>query len=354
MDQSNWYEWNKVGAYPRWANIVTIIILLAMIIGCSVCYFLLLNEVLGKVPFSLHSFLFKCLLVYVLSVFLHEIGHLVMAKRFGYPFWIFKAGSIWAFNNSFRNINWKPSRFLSGGFVMLNFNEVITSKNKLDQFMKKDFKYISFGGMIFNILLVTIGILFMFDPRTIDFGYLLICYNIMILVAQLLNPSDLTKFWFIHKNPEKAAVVFTEELSINRKVNRFLEKLFHSFIDESLSKKMVDQYLLAIIQRVIEYNLIHHQENSKEIERFISWFNDHFDNIITLGMGIRISAERLMHMLIEYNMVDPKDIKSSHKIPHIFHKHPFHADYLQFFSYRRKMVELETIRKERGNNGLPF
>jgi hypothetical protein len=347
------YELNKSSKYSPWMNLVVIIILLAIMIIGAAGYFLLLNKVFGKVTFSFGSFLVECLLIYLLSIFLHEMGHLFMAKRYGYPFRIFKAGGILAFNNSFRKINIKPSQFLTSGFVMLNYNEVITSRHHLSKFIKNDFKYIALGGMFVNFSLVIIGILFMLHTKTIEFGYLLLCYNIMILIAQLVHPSDLTRYWFIHKNPRKAAVVFTEELSINWKVNPFLEGLFDSYIEELLSTKTFDQHLLAIIQRIIESNLIHHQENSKEIDRFIIWFRDHFDQIITMGLGIRVSAERLMNVLKEYNMVDSKDISRRKPSP-VITKHAFHTYYLNIFDYRRKLSELDAIRKESGNNGLPF
>ncbi len=347
------YELNQSSVYSPWTNLIAIIILLASMIIGAAGYFLLLNKVFGKITFSFGSFLVECLLIYLLSVFLHEMGHLFMAKRYGYPFRIFKAGGIIAFNNSFRKITVKPSQFLTSGFVMLNYNEVITSRKNLSQFIKNDFKYIALGGMFVNFSLVIIGILLMLHTKTIEFGYLLFCYNIMILIAQLLQPSDLTRYWFIKKNPGKAAVVFTEELSTNWKVNPFLEELFDSYIEESLSTNKYDQHLLAIIQRIIESNLIHHQENSKEIDRFIIWFGDHFEQIITMGLGIRVSAERFMHVLKEYNMVDSKDINWRKPSP-IITKHAFHSYYLNIFDYRKKLSELDVIRKERRNNGLPF
>ncbi|MEC1522113.1 site-2 protease family protein [Neobacillus niacini] len=347
------YELNKTSYYSPWMYIVTMIILLTFLVVGSIGYFLLLNKVFGEVTFSLGTFLVTSLIVYLVSVFLHEMGHLLMAKRYGYPFRIFKAGGILAFHNSFRNISVKPSQFLTGGFVLLNYNEAITSNNKLSQFVKNDFRYIALGGMVSNGLLVIIGYLCLFHTKTFEFGFLLICFNMMILIAQFLHPSDLTRYWFIHKNPKFAAIVFTEELSINRKVNGFLEGLFQSYIEESLSNRMFDQHTFAVIQRMIEYNLIHDKESSRELNQFIRWFRENFNQILPLGFGIRISAQRLMNMLIEYNLIDPKDI-SMRNISPVIHKHPFHSYYSHFSSYKQKIVELETIKKERGTNGLPF
>lgn len=83
-----------------------------------------------------------------------------------------------------------------------------------------------------------------------------------------------------------------------------------------------------------------------------SLFSCEIHTIITMGIGMRLTAERFMHVMIEYNLVDQKDLPKRIISP-VFHKHPLDSYYLHFPGYRRKLVELETIRKESGNNGLP-
>ena len=324
--------WDKTVDYSSRWNILIVLLMMIMIIIGSIGYFILLHFVFEKVNFSIGSFLVKCLIIYIFSVLFHELGHLLLSHKFGYPFRIFKAGCMEAYNNTFRNSRLRPIQLLSGGFVMLNYNEVITSREKLNRFSQKDFFYISFGGIFANLLSVLVGILLLFHPITIEIGYLFFFYNLLILLAQFIHPSDFTKFQFIQKNPMKAAVVFSEELVVNKRVNSFLENLFHSYIEDTLSNKVMDQHTLAIIQRVIEYNGKNKQANSKEIQHFISWFIANFDSIHTMQLSNRIPAERLLYTLIEYKLVEHTEFKSD-KISRYANKHPLHSYYLKLKEY---------------------
>lgn len=332
MSSSSEYVWDKTVEYSFWWNILIVLLMMIMIIIGSIGYFILLHSVFGKVNFSIGSFLVKCLIIYIFSVLFHELGHLLLAHKFGYPFRIFKAGCMEAYNNTFRNIRLRPIQLFSGGFVMLNFNEVITSKEVFNRFFQKDFFYISFGGIFANLLSVLVGILLLFHPITIEIGYLFFFYNLLILLAQFIHPSDFTKFQFIQKNPMKAAVVFSEELVVNKRVNSFLENLFHSYINDTLSNKVIDQHTLAIIQRIIEYNGKNKQTNSKEIQHFISWFITNFTFISTMQLRNRIPAERLLYTLIEYNLVEHTEFKN-YKISRYANKHPLHSYYLKLKEY---------------------
>lgn len=332
MSSSSDYVWdNKVEYSSRW-NFLIIILMMTLILIGAIGYFILLQTVFGMVNFSIVSFLVKCFIVYIISIMLHELGHLLMANQFGYPFRIFKAGCIEAYKNTFRNSRLQPLQLLSGGFVMLNFNEVITSRKKFDRFFQRDFFYLSFGGIFANLVAVIVGVLLLFHPITVEIGYLFFLYNLLILLAQFIHPSDFTKFRMIQKNPMKAAVVFSEELVINMRVNFFLEGLFHSYIEETLLNKVIDQHMLAIIQRVMEYNGKNKQANSKEIQHFISWFITNFTFISTMQLRNRIPSERLLYTLIEYNLVEHTEFKN-YKISRYANKHPLHSYYLKLKEY---------------------
>lgn len=332
MSSSADYVWDKTVEYSSRWNILIVILMMTMIIIGSIGYFLMLQSVFGKVDFSIFTFLGKCLIIYIFSVLLHEMGHLLMARQLAYPFRIFKAGCMEAYNNTFRNFRLRPFQLLSGGFVMLNFNEVITSREKLNRFFEKDFFYISFGGIFANLFSVLIGILLLFHPITVEIGYLFFFYNFLILLAQFIHPSDFTKFRFIQKNPMQAAGVFSEELVVNKRVNSFLENLFHSYIGDTLSNKAIDPHTLAIIQRVIEYNGKNKQVNSKEIQQFIPWFIANFDSISTMQLRNRIPAERLLYTIIECNLVKHTELKN-YKISRYANKHPLHSYYLKLKKY---------------------
>ncbi|MBU3217273.1 site-2 protease family protein [Clostridium estertheticum] len=168
--------------------------------------------------------LFKIIVVYSFSVFFHEIGHLIVLKLCKYNFRLFIVGPFIIINdNSKLKFRFKITRLVTGGAVIIDVNNSITCEQDFQKFVV-NLKLILSGGVLFNIVLILIGVSFLFFKLTIDIGVILLILNIDFIISCILPNCDIHRVIKLNQNPEASVLFFIEDLVTNYKFNDFCKK----------------------------------------------------------------------------------------------------------------------------------
>ncbi|WP_373471347.1 hypothetical protein [Carnobacterium alterfunditum] len=114
-----------------------------------------------------------------------------------------------------------------------------------------------------------------------------------------------------------------------------------------LINKKYNLDLLSSLVPMIEHNLVHNEKQLIQVNQFINWFVDNYEQVKSLNdITIKIKADKLMYKIILYNLVSKErtlKIKISSNIKKLS-KHPLNNIYIEFDGYIKKQSSLETIK----------
>ncbi|MBU3160892.1 site-2 protease family protein [Clostridium frigoris] len=289
---------------------------------------------------------FKIIIVYYFSIYAHEAGHLIVLKLCKYSFKLFIVGPFMIINdNNKLKVKFKISRLVTGGAIIIDVNNSITCEKDFKKFAL-NLKLILSGGVLFNIVLILLGVALLFFKLTIDIGVILLILNIDFIISCLLSNGDINRVIKLNQNHEDSVIFFMEDLVTNYEFNDFCKKKIDKYIEEILTSKKYNLELLSCLIPIIEHNLVHNEKQLVQVNKFINWFVDNYEQVKSIkNITIRIKADKLMYKIILYKMVS-KDrigqIRITNNIKKL-NKHPLDNIYKEFEGYTKKQLSLENI-----------
>ncbi len=153
---------------------------------------------------------------------------------------------------------------------------------------------------------------------------------------------DISRMIELNKNFNNIALYFVENLTISYRMNDFCKQKISNYIEETLIKKQYNLSILTTMIPLIEYNFINNEDQPEEINKFINWFINSYENIkLTENIVIRLTANKLMDKIRVCNLVSEEFINEKNIKINKVNKHPLHKIYMQFESYAKKQVVLE-------------
>ncbi len=293
-----------------------------------------------KVHLVFSYILIELMIIYYISIFIHEVGHLTILKLCGYNLKIFAVGPIILINDNGKfKLRLKITSLVTGGLTMIDMNRAITCEEDYKAFIK-DCKKILFGGTLFNIIFVLISLILMLFRATIDIGFLIFVLNILTIIGCMLPFNDISRMIDLKKNPKDISLYFVEDLTINYLINDFCKQKISNYIEEMLLKKQYNLSVLSAMIPLIEYNFIHNEEQPEEINKFLNWFTKNYESVkLTKNIFIRLTVNKLMYKIRLCNLVSEELVKE--KNINKVNKHPLHKIYMEFENYVKKQIILE-------------
>jgi hypothetical protein len=118
------------------------------------------------------------ILLYHLSILIHEIGHALTLNILRFKVKIFKVGPIKYINNADKGkiVFNKNGLFLGGGYVIPEINESIYDEITLNKF-GKEYIYFIYSGIIITIAVIIISCIFIIFNKVVFLSLLLLIIN---------------------------------------------------------------------------------------------------------------------------------------------------------------------------------
>lgn len=280
-------------------------------------------------------------IVYYFSIFLHEVGHLLVYKIYRYPIKLFVAGPFVCIREKlFLKIKFKITPLVLGGSVMLDLNNVLTEKLQYNTFIKH-IKKMLLGGVLITGMLVVAGIGLIFSESFREIGIIMVLFNVSSLLSSMIkvgnSAGDLILIKYLNENPRNMIPYLAENLRLEYPINKYCKQIIIDYIDEALKQREIDVLTLNLIDAFLEYNYIENRNFTEETLRFLNWFVNNFDELIlTKSIAIRVVTINLINRISRYRTITEKNKEITNINKYKIKKHPLHKIYIEFDSYVQK------------------
>ncbi|MDF2885448.1 MAG: peptidase family [Clostridiaceae bacterium] len=218
----------------------------------------------------------EIIIILYISIFVHELGHLIISRKYGYNLKFFCVGPFFIIKDKEKlKFKIKITSFLLGGAAGIDIQSSIEDEKDFIR-LKKDFKKFLIGGCIFNGLFAMLGILLMFNNVTIDIGFIIVFINILSITGCIfplgdIEKMDIEKMISLNKNTEHIFLFMQNDLLINYEVNDFYREKIVDFVNKMLSEGRYNYDVLTCMLSLIEYNIIHDKLQPQEFDSFLYW-----------------------------------------------------------------------------------
>ncbi|WAG68384.1 M50 family metallopeptidase [Clostridium sp. CF011] len=276
----------------------------------------LYNIVLGKVNLKNDYMLNRMvmyfivgILIYFVSIFMHELGHYLMSKLVCIKLKLFVVGPIIYMNDKKRKIfRFRLSGpLISGGFILPEINDEINDKKSLLSYTNQYIK-ILYGGPIFTFVIILISSLFIIENKFTVICMILLIVNwsifITIFYSSISVYGDYCLIDLLKRKPEFVILMFSIQFSSEYPINNFIVEESELFVDKILSKCEYNNMVVALINRIIDQKIINGENLSIQCIKFKEWiFNYYFKsskgNIMFDAKIIKVAYKFLLH---EYSL----------------------------------------------------
>lgn len=255
------------------------------------------------------------ILIYYISIFMHELGHYLMSKLMGIRLKLFVVGPIKYINDN----NEKALKFrfsgslITGGFILPEINNEIEDRSKFYLYTNK-YINILYGGPIFTFITIVISSLFIIVNKftSISMIFLIINWSIFInIFSSSINVyGDYCLIDLLKRKPELTILMLSTQFASEYPINKFILEEAEEIVDKTLSKSEYNNMILVLINRIIDYKIINGQNLSVQCDKFKEWiFNYYFNslrgNIFNDAKFIKVAYKILLH---EYSIKKNKSI----------------------------------------------
>lgn len=225
----------------------------------------------------------QIILIYYLSILLHETGHFIMYKLYNYNIKIIIIGPIIISFDRQIKIKCKINPLIMAGLVQPSINENIVDEKSLNEFTDNLIK-ILYGGIIVSILLLIVSIILITDKNLSQIGKIMFMINLYSVVGCFLNcghfTGDFKLIQIIKNNYKDILKEFSNNFRIEFPVSEELRELMKEYCVNCLKEKKYDYKLLNNIIIVLQYNIIFNEDIDDEIMKFIIWFENSLIDIL--------------------------------------------------------------------------
>ncbi|MBK1810157.1 hypothetical protein JHL18_05785 [Clostridium sp. YIM B02505] len=280
-------------------------------------------------------------IIYYFSVFLHEMGHLIVYKIYRYPIKLFVVGPfVCAREEVSFKIKFKITPLVLGGSVMIDLNNVLTEKLEYNTFIKS-IKRMLLGGVLVTGILVITGIGLIFSQSFRETGIILVLLNVSSVLSSMIkfgnSAGDLILIKYLNKNPQNMIPYFAENLRLEYPINKYCMQIIIDYIDQALKQREINSLTLNLIDAFLEYNQIENKNFTEETLRFLNWLVNSFDELIlTKSIAIRVAAINLINRIDDFKTVKENTKKITSINSYKVKKHPLYKIYIEFDSYAKK------------------
>lgn len=329
-------------------RISNIMIFILFFIICAFGSFELLNIQIynqHKDDLNFLHIVLKIIIILYISILIHELGHLVIARICKYDLKFFCAGPFFILKDKGKlKFKIKITTFLFGGATGIDLQASVKSEEDFIK-LKKEFKSFLLGGCIFNGLFAIIGIFLMLNSTTIDVGFIIVLINILSIIGCIFPLGDIEKIIILNKNSEHIFLFMQNDLLINSEVNDFYRKKIVDFVNKKLIAGQYNYDVLTCMLSLIEYNIVHNKPQSEEFNSFLYWLIRNHETIksqhkFLIRHKINSIITRIIDSrLLPEDLIEGKKVKVTRRI-----KEAQNSVYIEFEEYRKNKSFLESER----------
>ncbi|AJA47391.1 peptidase family M50 [Clostridium pasteurianum DSM 525 = ATCC 6013] len=287
----------------------------------------------------------KIIIILYMSIFIHELGHLVIARIYKYDLKFFCAGPFFILKDKGKlKFKIKITAFLFGGATGIDLQASVKSEEDFIK-LKKEFKSFLLGGCIFNGLFAIIGTFLMLNNTTIDVGFIIVLINILSIIGCIFPLGDIEKIIILNKNSEHIFLFMQNDLSINYAVNDFYREKIVDFVNIRLMAGQYNYDVLTCMLSLIEYNIVHHKPQPEEFNRFLYWLIHNHETLKSQHKFlIRHKINSIITRIIDFRLL-PEDLIEGKKVKVMRTiKEARNSAYIEFEEYRKNKNILESKR----------
>lgn len=290
-----------------------ILFLIAIIIIISVGFYEMMSLKVQEAHIStlaFHSIVIDIIIFYYMVVIVHELGHVVVGNLCGYTFRVAILGPFVLIKNKARyKLKIKLTPILFSGLTIINLRDYIRSEDDYKKFIK-NFKFITLGGVIFNLIFCIIGLIIMKFTKYI--GFSIAFMNFINIMGCCYSNGDIEILNKLKNKSKDYSLYLLEELKINSERNSFLEKVIEEYIDNKLMRKSYDADVISAIGAMVEYSHTNKRKISREIEDFLRWFIENKKGRgVRQGYLIRLKEYNLLSILYKCNIINNEYLREN-------------------------------------------
>lgn len=253
------------------------------------------------------------IVIYYISIFLHELGHFIMSKLVSIDLKLFVVGPFKFMKDKNKTI-FKirlSGALMSGGFILPEINNEVKDRTSLDVYKYKYIK-ILFGGPLFTFVIIVVSAILIIVSK-----FTIICICILILnwsifinifYSSAVVYGDYCLINLLKEKPESIVLMFANQLSAEYPINNFIVKQCEIFVEQVLEKGEYNRLLIPVINRIVDEKIVKGQDISNECMEFKAWifncyFNSSSKDLMLDAKIIKLAYKFLLH---EYSLTKDK------------------------------------------------
>lgn len=253
------------------------------------------------------NYIFDLFFIYIIFVFLHEIGHILVAKMKGYRTEFFSVGPL-QFNLVTKKIGIKFDlrTFIRVG-IKIDFLSKISNEDDYRVF-KEDLDIILIGGLFSNILGIFLGILTLFISPY--YAFLIVAINLSVIIDLFNVGEDIERIFSFRKYDQKY-IYIVNDVSDYTELSGEIKKLIANDLEVELRD---NNYNIETIKTTL-FLFPNNEQDKKYIKLtdFINWLEN---NNVTMSED-KGTDFRIMNHLINVEF-DQMMLKGRNKRSGIF------------------------------------
>lgn len=254
---------------------------LPVIIG-GISMYLLLEIKSPQSIFELIKILFLSTLGYYTAILLHEIGHIIGFKFYGYKILLIAVGPIIYINSSYKKIKFKFSNFIFAGGIIPKAGE-IDSDDKSEKFTKA-FEVSLLLGPVVNIITAFICTICMITMKHISiYLYFVMLTSIITFVYSIIRTveieGDLYSYFQSRKNVDFVAMYLYKYSVLSDCCNEYLDNLMKDILKCILEKKNLEIDEINLLGEFIDYYSVNSYKLPEFIDKFVDYWMENYNLI---------------------------------------------------------------------------
>ena len=287
------------------------LIVFSIMVVISVYFFSLIEVELSKnknIYSNIKYVLLISIILFYISISLHEIGHFVIFKIYGYKLLCFKVGPICLINNNGSiEIKIDKKNIFSGATIprLKDKFEKIYDVNNFSEEIKRSL----FGGIIVNLILIIISFIISLNianNETQMYLHIIQFVNLYAIACSMYKKydlyGDLIAIKLIFQDKEFSVNYFTNSIKIEKGTNKILVREMEKYICRKLENGQYNTLICNDIIVLLEEYILNNYNIPNEINKFNDWLLNNLGKL-EFSIHYKVVCINLIIMIIYVNIV---------------------------------------------------
>ena len=202
-------------------------------------------------------YIFLFIILYYISIFVHEAGHYVALKKLGYKVKLIVVGPIiYTENNNSHSLKLNGSGLLIfGGCVIPKINSIIHDAPSLEKCVK-EYIQLLYGGIIGTIILIISSCVFILANQYTLISMVILIINWPILLNLFMNNNlvfgDYCLIDLLKSEPEYLVSFLGNNMDVEYPLNVFIKEKMNEHLDGVLIKKEYNELIISLTEKIID------------------------------------------------------------------------------------------------------